>query len=218
MGPDFARRLARKTPSRSDIWHLDELVVSTAGNKHWLWPAFYHDGNVLEEIVQVRRNARAAKRLLTQLLKAGLRPPGRMIIDKSHSYGAAKRQVMPQVEHRSHKGLNNRAENSHVLLEKQNGPCTASDPEAVCNGFVSIFSALRNHFVRTDWQAGAREDDQLRHGRFRPNNDACGLGPCAKDRMRDLAREYYVGVSGASRLTYRAVPPLDVTISRLQSK
>ncbi|RNJ42715.1 hypothetical protein DNR46_26700 [Mesorhizobium japonicum] len=65
-GPDFARRLARKTPSRSDIWHLDERAVSTAGNRHWQWTAVYQNGNVLDEIVQVRRNAKAPKRLLTR--------------------------------------------------------------------------------------------------------------------------------------------------------
>ncbi|RNJ42716.1 hypothetical protein B5V01_22090 [Mesorhizobium erdmanii] len=69
-----------------------------------------------------------------------------MIIDKSRSY-AAKRQVVPQVKHRSHKGLNNRAENSHVLLQKQNGP-TASDPEAIYNGSCRSSQPCENHFVR----------------------------------------------------------------------
>nr|WP_145722525.1 DDE-type integrase/transposase/recombinase [Mesorhizobium tianshanense] len=58
LGPDFARWLARKTPSRNDIWHLDELVVSIVGDRHWQWTAVYQNGNMLEEIVQVRRNAR----------------------------------------------------------------------------------------------------------------------------------------------------------------
>jgi putative transposase len=69
---------------------------------------------VLDDIVQTRRNTRAARRLLTRLLqKQGLKPR-RLITDKLGSCGAAKKQVMPGVEHRSHKGLNNRAENSLV--------------------------------------------------------------------------------------------------------
>lgn len=101
FGPDYARRLRRKQPSRDDIWHLDEVVITIAGRKHWLWRAVDQDGYVLDEIVQNRRNAKAAKRLLTRLLKKQGVAPKRMITDKLRSYGAARRQVMPDVEHRS---------------------------------------------------------------------------------------------------------------------
>ncbi|MGO8572874.1 DDE-type integrase/transposase/recombinase, partial [Rhizobium ruizarguesonis] len=75
--------------------------------------AFDQDGYVLDEIVQTRRDTKSAKRLLVRLLnKQGLSPK-RIVTDKLRSYGAAKRHVMSGVEHRSHKGLNNRAENSH---------------------------------------------------------------------------------------------------------
>jgi putative transposase len=90
--------LRRKQPSRDDIWHLDELVITIAGTKHWLWGAFDQDGYVLDEIVPNRRNTKAAKRLLTRLLKKQGVAPKRMITDKLRSYGAASRQVMPNVE------------------------------------------------------------------------------------------------------------------------
>src|SRR6516164_145279 len=70
-------------------------------------------GMVLDVLVQRRRDKQAAKRLLRKLLKKQTRPPRVMITDKLASYGAAKREVMPGIEHRQHKGLNNRAENSH---------------------------------------------------------------------------------------------------------
>jgi putative transposase len=105
FGPDYARRLKRKPPSRRDIWHLDEVVVTIAGQKHWLWRAVDQDGYVLDEIVQTRRDTKAAKRLLTRLMKKQGVAPKRIITDKLPSYGAARRQVMPRVEHRSHKGL-----------------------------------------------------------------------------------------------------------------
>jgi putative transposase len=147
FGPDYARRLRRKKPSRDDIWHLDEVVITIAGRKHWLWRAVDQDGYVLDEIVQDRRNAKAAKRLLTRLLKKQGVAPKRMITDKLRSYGAAKRQVMPDVEHRSHKGLNNRAENSHVPLRKRERMMQGFRSPGGLQRFVSIFSAIRNLFV-----------------------------------------------------------------------
>jgi len=81
FGPDYARRLRRKSPSFRDIWHLDEVVISIAGKKHWLWRAVDHDGYVLDEILQTRRDAKAAGRLLRCLLKQQGRPPRRMITD-----------------------------------------------------------------------------------------------------------------------------------------
>ncbi|ERP96377.1 hypothetical protein Q669_28825 [Labrenzia sp. C1B10] len=119
FGPAYARRLRSKQPSRSDVWFLDEMRIVIAGKKHWLWRAVDQDGYVLDEIVQTRRNTKAARRLLTRLLKKQGITPKRMITDKLRSYGAARRQVMPTVEHRSHKGLNNRAESSHVRWRKR---------------------------------------------------------------------------------------------------
>jgi putative transposase len=82
FGPDYARRLRRKTPSRHDVWHLDEVVVTIAGQKHWLWRAVDQDGCVLDEIVQTRRNTKAAKRLLRRLLKKQGMAPKRIITNK----------------------------------------------------------------------------------------------------------------------------------------
>ena len=147
FGPDYARRLRRKQPSRDDIWYLDEVAITIAGERHWLWRAVDQDGYVLDEIVQNRRNAKAAKRLLTRLLKKQGVAPTRMITDKLRSYGTARRQVMPNVEHRSHKGLNNRAENSHLPLRKRERTMQRFRSPGSLQRFVSIFSALRNLFV-----------------------------------------------------------------------
>lgn len=155
FGPDYARRLRRKKPSRNDVWHLDEVVITIADRKYWLWRAVDQDGYVLDEIVQNRRNTKAAKRLLTRLLKKQGVAPKRMITDKLRSYGAAKRQVMPQVEHRSHKGLNNRAENSHVLLRKRERAMQGFRSPGSLQRFVSIFSAVRNLLVPSRSQRSA---------------------------------------------------------------
>jgi putative transposase len=100
------------------------------------------DGYVLDEIVQTRRNTKAAKRLLTRLLSKQGMAPKRMITDKLRSYGAAKRQVMPAIEHRSHKGLNNRAENSHLPFRKRERTRQGFRSIGSLQQFVSIFSAI----------------------------------------------------------------------------
>jgi putative transposase len=147
FGPAFARRLRRKTPSCHDIWHLDEVVITIAGQKHWLWRAVDQDGYVLDEIVQTRRDTNAAKRLLKRLLKKQGCPPRRMISDKLGSYATARRQIMPRTEHRSHKGLNNRAENSHLPLRRRERLMQGLRSPGGLQRFTSIFHAVRNVFV-----------------------------------------------------------------------
>ncbi|MBM1174164.1 IS6 family transposase [Microvirga arabica] len=147
FGPDYARRLRRKAPSRHDVWHLDEVVLTIAGQKHWLWRAVDQDGYVLDEIVQTRRDTKTAKRLLKRLLKKQGCPPRRLITDKLGSYAAARHQIMPAVEHRSHKGLNNRAENSHLPLRKRERAMQGFKSPGGLQRFVSVFSAVRNLFV-----------------------------------------------------------------------
>ncbi len=145
FGTAYARQLCRKRPSRKDIWHLDEVVISIGGRKHWLLRAVDQDGYVLDEIVQARRDTQAARRLLVRLLKKQSLTPKRIVTDKLRSYGAA--EVMHAVEHRSHKGLNNRAENSHVPLRKRERMMQGFRSVGGLQRFISIFSALRNLFV-----------------------------------------------------------------------
>ena len=147
FGRDYARRLKRKKASRRDIWHLDEVVVTIGGKQHWLWRAVDQDGYILDEIVQTRRDTKAAKRLLTRLLKKQGCPPRRVITDKLGSYAAARRQIMPAIEHRSHKGLNNRAENSHLPLRRRERAMQGFRSAGGLQRFVAVFSAVRNLFV-----------------------------------------------------------------------
>ena len=117
------------------------------GQKHWLWRAVDQNGYVLDEIVQARRDTKSAKRLLVRLLKKQGLTPKRTITDKLRSYGAAKRDVMPSVEHRSHKGLNNRAENSHLPLRKRERMMQGFRSVGGLQRFTAVFSAIKNHFV-----------------------------------------------------------------------
>src|SRR6476660_4917314 len=100
FGQAFANQIHRRLPCTGDKWHLDEVVLKIAGKKHWLWRAVDQTGAVLDVLVQRRRDKQAAKRLLRKLLKSQMRPPRVIITDKLASYGAAKREIMPGIEHR----------------------------------------------------------------------------------------------------------------------
>src|SRR5918994_300920 len=95
----------------------------------------------------MRRNSKAAKRLLRRLLRKQGCLPRRMITDKLGSYAAAQRQVMPDVEHRSHKGLNNRAETSHLPFRRRERVRQGYRSPRYLQRFVSVFSAVRNLFI-----------------------------------------------------------------------
>jgi putative transposase len=105
--------------------------------------------HLLHPTAQARRNTKAAKRLLIRLMKKQELLPKRIVTDKLRSYGAARRQIMPGVEHRSHKGLNNRAENSHLPLRKRERVMQRFRSPGTLQRFVSVFSAVRNPFVPT---------------------------------------------------------------------
>ncbi len=147
FGPLLARELRRRAPRPGDIWHLDEVRVVIRGSVHWLWRAVDQHGVVLEEIVQRRRDTKGARRLLRALLKKQGWRPRRMVTDKLRSYPAAKRQVVPTIEHRAHKGLNNRAENSHVPPRKRERQMQGFRSPGGLQRFISVFSTCRNLFV-----------------------------------------------------------------------
>jgi putative transposase len=163
FGPDYARRLKRKTPSHHDIWHLDEVVVTIAGQKHWLWRDVNQDGYVLDEIILSRRDTKAAKRLLKRLLKKQGCPPRRLITDKLGSYAATRCKIMPTVEHRSHKGLNNRAENSYLPLRRREHVMQGFRSPGNLQRFVSVFSTVHNLFVPPRSRRSALDTHLHRH-------------------------------------------------------
>src|SRR5919201_4012893 len=97
FGQAFANNIRRRLPCAGDKWHLDEVVITIAGTKHWLWRAVDQHGIVLDVLVQSRRDAQAAKRLLRKLLKRQGRAPRGVIPDKLASYAAAKTGLLPRV-------------------------------------------------------------------------------------------------------------------------
>src|SRR3954465_14492 len=146
FGQAIANQIRRRLPQADDKWHLDEVVLKIAGKKHWLWRAVDQTGVVLDVLVQCRRDKQAAKRLLRKLLKRQMRPPRVMITDKLASYGAAKREIMPGVEHRQHKGLNNRAENSHQPTRRRGRQMKRFKSARQAQRFLSPHDQINNLF------------------------------------------------------------------------
>ena len=113
FGQAYANQLRRRRPRPGDKWHMDEAFLTIHKQRHSLWRAVDQDGNVLDILVQRRRNKAAAKKFFRKLLKGLTYVPRVIVTDQLKSYGATKREVLPSVEHRQHRSLNNRAENSH---------------------------------------------------------------------------------------------------------
>jgi len=146
FGQQFANQIRRRLPRVGDKWQLDEVVLKIAGVKHWLWRAVDQAGIVLDVLVQRRRDKQAAKRLLRKLLKRQMRPPRVVITDKLASYGAAKREVMPGVEHRQHKRLNNRVENSHQPTRRRERQIKRFKSPGQTQRFLSAHDQINNLF------------------------------------------------------------------------
>src|ERR1700730_14232465 len=193
FGREFANRIRRRAPRRGDKWHLDELVISFAGKKHWLWRAVDQDGFVLGGLGQSRRDKEAAKRLFRKLLKKHGRAPRVLVTDKLRSYAAAKREIMPGVEHRQHKGLNNRAENSHQptrrrerIMKRFKLPRQAQRSLSAHDQVANIFPRRRDHDAAA--KTSVRPHPGLRHlGRCHRGPHGCIITRIAGHRSAHRA-------------------------------
>ena len=99
FGQTYANQLRQRRAQPGDKWHLDEVFLTINGKKQYLWRAVDQHGNVLDIPVQSRRNKAAAKKFFRKLLTGCTYVPRVIITDKLASYGAAKREVLPGVEH-----------------------------------------------------------------------------------------------------------------------
>ena len=119
FGPDYARRLKKKQGRLGDTWYLDELFVRINGRQQYLWRAVDRDGDVIDILLQSRRDQRAAERFLRRLLRGQGKQPCRIITDKLKSYGAASRTILPDVTHDTQQYANNRVEQHHTRMSER---------------------------------------------------------------------------------------------------
>ena len=146
FGPDYARRLRRRRGQMGDTWYLDELFVNIQGRRHYLWRAVDQDGDVIDILVQSRRDRGAATRFFRKLVKAQGRVPHRLITDKLLSYGAAHRTAMPSVVHSTRQYENNRAEVSHEPTRRRERQMRRFTSAAHAQRFLSVHGVVLNLF------------------------------------------------------------------------
>ena len=146
FGQPIARNLRQRRPKPSDYWHLDEMVIVIRKKRHWLWRAVDNEGEGLDFLVQSKRNAKAAKRLLRKLLKKQGWAPSRMITDKLRSYPVAFRSIGLKAEHIDNKRSNNRAENSHQPVRRRERKMQRFKSPGSAQRFLNIHSAVYNAF------------------------------------------------------------------------
>ena len=146
FGNKFAKQVRRRRPRPGDKWHLDEMVISINGVKHWLWRAVDQKGVAVDILVTRSRDRFAAKRVLRRLLGKEQYVPRVMITDKLRSYGWAHKEVFPSVDHRSHEGLNNRAENSHQRTRLRERAMKRFKSAGHAQQFCSAHDHIYQHF------------------------------------------------------------------------
>ena len=146
FGPEYARKLKRREGRLGDTWHLDELFVTIQGERQYLWRAVGQDGDVIDILVQPRRNRRAAERFFRKLLKGQESEPRRLVTDKLRSYGAAHRTVMPSVLHDTSRYANNRAEVSHQPTRQRERQMRRFKSAAQAQRFLSVHGVILNLF------------------------------------------------------------------------
>jgi putative transposase len=146
FGQDYANQLRRRRPRPGDKWYLDEVFLTIHGKRHYLWRAVDQDDNVLDILVQSRRNKKAAKKFFKKLLKGLCYVPRVLITDKLKSYAAAKREVMPGVAHRQSRYLNNRCENSHRPTRERERRMQRFKSPGHAQRFLSAYGPIAQHF------------------------------------------------------------------------
>src|SRR5712691_2189503 len=175
FGQTFANDLRRRRARPGDKWHLDEVFLKINGQTQYLWRAVDQDGIGLDILVQPHRDKAAAKRFFRKLLKGLHYVPRVLITDKLLSYGAAKAELLPGVEHRQHQGLNNRAENSHQPTRERERRMRRFKSPAHAQRFLSAQGIIASHFRPGRHRLGATVYRQRMAERFQTWRTVTGL-------------------------------------------
>src|SRR5215217_6916543 len=218
FGPAFARNLRRLRPRPSPQWHLDEMAVVIGGKRLWLWRAVDSEGEILDILVQPRRDRTAALRLLRKLLRKRGFAPDVLVTDRLASYSCARRQLGMRAHHEQGLRKNNRAENSHQVVRRRERKMQRFKSAGSAQRFLSAHSAAQNtfnvqrHLVSRRTlrlfraEAADRREDRVD---VRPRYDGSGdPGPSHGDlRARCLARPDLDGDGRGARDRWRVAEP-----------
>ena len=183
FGQTYANELRRRRPRPGDKWHLDEMFIKINGKCHYLWRAVDQDGNVLDILVTSRRDTTAATRFFRKLLTGWQYVPRVLVTDKLASYPAARRRVLPSVQHRRSQYLNNhinnRAENSHQPTRARERALKRFTSAGHAQRFLSAFSGISPHFRPGRHRLDADEYRREMTVRFTTWNEVTGMATAA---------------------------------------
>jgi len=146
FGPDYARRLKKRQGRLGDTWHIDEVFITIQGQRQYLWRAVDQDGDVIDILVQPRRNQRAAERFFRRLLKGQGGEPRWLVTDKLRSYDAAHRTMMPTLEHLNQIYANNRVEVSHQPTRQREYHMRGFSSSTQTQRFLTLHGLTQNLF------------------------------------------------------------------------
>lgn len=146
FGPTIASHLRKRRPKPHGTWHLDEVYLKIDGRMVYLWRAVDAEGEVLDVLVQSKRNKHAAVKLMRKLLKKYAFAPERLVTDDLRSYGAAARDLRLEHLHDRGRWKNNRAENSHQPTRRRERKMQLFKSARSAQKFLSTHAAVFNTF------------------------------------------------------------------------
>jgi transposase-like protein len=162
FGPLIAADLRKRRPKPHTTWHLDEVYLKIDGRMLYLWRAVDAEGEVLDVLVQSKRNEHAALKLMRKLLKKYAFVPKRLVTDDLRSYGAAVRDLRIESRHERGRWKNNRVENSHQPTRRRERKMQRFKSAGSAQKFLSIHAAVYNTFNVQRHLASAQTHRTLR--------------------------------------------------------
>ena len=176
FGPVIARRLRARRPKPHSRWHLDEMAVRIGGKQMYLWRAVDAEGEVLDVLIQAKRDKRAAQKLMRKLLKRQGMVPDEWVTDKNPAYGAALRELkLTRAPHTRRRRANNRAESSHIPVRRRERKLQGFKSPRSAQRFLSLYAATYNTFTVPRHLVSARTHRLFRAEAFEAWRNAAGV-------------------------------------------